>query len=417
MKSLEQSKDRQVLDRAKQRSFIQSCVSEFTETSISQGHREKVNTLALWSYLPNTISIITAGFFVIYLLQSYEFVVQIVLGFLLLGVAFSIEYGKRSLINEYAKAYFKQGKANGLLLLGLIVLFAASMSGSFVGGDRLVVSNASPPSKKISPELDSLKNEMDTLNTKIALYEGTTWKGRVTRDANKNLTSLNPMKAKLQDKIDAIEAKDNAIYTATLSQHQEKTNYFGFVLGVIAILADGLLFALLWNIKQLKHEVVLLQIEQQKPQKKAPPSEPTPTASTNVKTEIIGELGEAQTFSENQERRSIGFEIPIPKKKLEKEKSPTEFPTFPTTLENSNSKDSNRFEIVGNIVGNEKIYKVRDCMDSRKFLTRSECIKKIYHNERYLVKAKKEKTKIEIKNRIEFYQEAVQRLDKMKVQG
>lgn len=410
MKSLEQSKDRQHLQRAKDRSFVASCVSEFTETSLSQSHREKVKKLSAWSYLPNTISVITAGFFVVYLLRSYQFAVQIVLGFLLLGVAFSIEYGKRSLIGEYANEYFRANKTNGLFLVGLVVLFAASMSGSFIGGDQLVVSNASPPSKQVSPELDSLKNAMDTLNAKIALYEGTTWKGRVTRDANKNLTSLNPMKANLQAKIDAIEAKDEQLYAATLLQHQTKTNYFGFVLGIIAIMADGVLFALLWSIKKLKHEVAMLTIE--KSRNNQPKKQKRQANKTNLETEIIGELTEPESFSENRERRKIGFTIPS-QDQTESEKFPSKFSKNSPPPEPNKTKDSDHFEFVGNVVGNTRVIKVRDCVDSRRFLTRSECLKKISDNTRYLKRAKQEKTKTAIKERIEFYREAVKRLTEM----
>lgn len=299
--------DRKRLTKAKERQFVQNCIAEFSEPSINVDNREKVKKMLAWSYLPNGISIVTAAFFVVYLLQSYTLWVQIVLGILLFVVAASLEFGKRLTISECANNYFRHQKLHGLLVGGILVLCVASMSASYIGGNKLVVSTATPPPSSKNSKIDSLTALVDTLNVSIAKQEGTTWKGKVTRDANKNLNKLYDDRKQFNASIQLLEAKDLAKYERLLADHKGKIEGFGVVLGIIAILADGFLFALLWNIKKLKYEVVLVLKERRKevnPAEKHDQREKS-TSSVNVQGDIIGDFGQ---ISENQ-RRPIGFYI------------------------------------------------------------------------------------------------------------
>ena len=139
------ARDKDILSQAKDKQFIESCFNEFGTRPLPTTNRKKVRALNTWSYLPNLVSITTACFFVIYLLQDYSFVIKMVLGALLCGVATSLEVGKRGLIQETAKGYFIENKIKPLLLIGCVVLIAASMAASYIGGEKLVLSNASPP--------------------------------------------------------------------------------------------------------------------------------------------------------------------------------------------------------------------------------------------------------------------------------
>ena len=340
-------KDKDILEKQKDFIFVEQCINEFGEKPLPKANRSKVKNLTVWSYFPNLISIVTACFFIFYLLQDYSPIIKIVLCGLLCGVAVALEFGKRSLINETAKTYFLDGKLKVGLLLGVLVLIGASMTASYIGGNKLVVENAEQPTKVKNPKIDSLNLELATLNKSISKQEGTTWRGRVTKAANKNLNQLYADRTALNSRISKLEDQDEQIYTSTLSTHSAKIGNFGIVLGIIAILADAVLFALIWTIKKLRHEIILLTNAKATTQKKAPQTANISNAQ-NIAT--IG-----NSFSENQltEKRKIGFVLPtqnrnakplIPTEKADTEKRITENRKEET--ESSNTKTIIQKEVI-----------------------------------------------------------------------
>lgn len=317
-------KDKQVLSQAKDKQFIEHCINEFGEKPLPTTNREKVKVLTFWSYLPNLVSITTACFFVVYLLQSYTLSVQLLLSLLLCGVAIALEVGKRGLIAEMAKAYFVDGKLAFLLLAGCIVLMAGSMAASYIGGNKLVISTATPPAPEVNPKIDSLLREVSTLNTSIKKQEGTTWKGRITSDANKAINNLLSQKNTLLAQLNSLETKDSETYSETLSQYHSKILNFGVALGIIAVFADAVLFALIWTVKRLKHDITLLA------------STSPGHRSTRVQwyqshqggVRDVPTVGES--FSDNQhqepQKRKIGFKVGRSTEKRTTEKRKNEKP-------------------------------------------------------------------------------------------
>jgi hypothetical protein len=264
-----QSKDRTKLNDTKEKLFVESCLHEFIEESVIDSNRRKIRNLTTWSYLPNVISIATAAFFILYLMESYSLFVRVFLVTLLLIVAASIEYGKRALINETGKTYFLTDKLPSGLFAGVVVLTLISMTVSFIGGNKLVTETAQPPEKVVNPKIDSLNTLLAGELATIESLRKTTWKGKITRDANRGINQSKTIQSALLAQISELEAHDNDVHEAELADNTNKVQYFGYVLGSIAILADLLLFLVLWTVKKLKHEIVLLNIPT-----------PTPSAST-----------------------------------------------------------------------------------------------------------------------------------------
>ncbi|MCI5082141.1 MAG: hypothetical protein MRY78_10620 [Saprospiraceae bacterium] len=326
-------KDKDILEKQKDSLFIKQCIDEFGDKPLPTTNRSKVKNLTTWSYFPNVISIVTACFFIFYLLQDYSPIIKIVLCGLLCGVAIALEFGKRSLINETAKTYFVDGKLKVGLLLGVLVLIGASMTASYIGGNKLVVENAEQPIKLTNPKIDSLNLELATLNKSISKQEGTTWKGKVTRDANKNLNQLYADRTALNSRISALEDQDEEIYTTTLSTHSAKIGNFGIVLGIIAILADAVLFTLIWTIKRLRHEIILLT------NAKATTQEKVTKAANLSNAQNITTIG--NSFSKNQltEKRKIGFVMPT-QNRNRKEPSPTDKPDTESRITESRKEET-----------------------------------------------------------------------------
>lgn len=254
------AKDREKLDTAKEKIFIDNCINEFVEPSVITGNKRKVKNLLTWSYLPNLVSIITATFFIIYLLEAYTLLVRVFLIALLLIVAVSIEYGKRALISETGKTYFLTEKLPGGLFSGVIVLMIVSMTVSFMGGQKLVTTTATPPAKVVNPKIDSLNNLLRAELNTIEKLKQTTWKGRIVENAQLGLLNSQKVQSSLLAQISEIERSDNDAHEIKLAESANKIQNFGFVLGGVAVLADLVLFFLLWTVKKLKHEIVLLNV-------------------------------------------------------------------------------------------------------------------------------------------------------------
>lgn len=277
-----QGEDRNQLDAAKENLFVESCLNEFIEKSVIDGNRQKIKTLTLWSYLPNIISLTTAAFFIVYLMESYSVLIRVFLVTLLLIVAAAIEYGKRALINETGKTYFLTDKIPSGLFAGVVVLVLVSMTISFIGGNKLVTETAKDPEKINNPKVDSLNAMLQTEIATIERLKKTTWKGRIVENAQLGLLNSQKIQSSLLDQIAELEAADNDVYQKVLADSTNKVENFGYVLGSVAVLADFLLFFLLWTIKKLKHEIVLLNVS-------------IPTPSATIRTTQPASMG----FSQN----------------------------------------------------------------------------------------------------------------------
>lgn len=321
------SEDRQELNAAKQQNYVNACLSEFEERSVNDTNQAQARTLEAWSYLPNIVSLVTAGFFIFYLLIDYTLWVKIVLGFLLLAVAGTVELGKRGLIGEAGKRYFPTEKLPGGLLAGIAVLMLCSMVASYIGGNKLVTENAHTPPMEVNPQIDSLKAQLAQELTVSESFRKTTWKGKITRGATQGMNESRKEQTRLNAKIDELESLDNMAYQTVLSGHTSKISNFGIVLGIVAILADVALFFLLWTVKRLRYEIALLafkaaqaakrereeaeaQARKEAQQAAAQQSQPPPYQGQQPPGANYNLQNNNQPTLYNQQRQLIGFKAP-----------------------------------------------------------------------------------------------------------
>ncbi len=255
MRIFQQSQEREDLKKIEEGAFVDDCKEQFTEKSLADTNRAKVKTLTLLSYLPNILSAVTAGFFVLYLLSGYALRVAVVLGALLLLIVVAIEVGKRYLIASAAKDRYTIGKVAPLAIGALVLLFGASMGASYMGGKALVVETAAPPDRPHNPEVDSLKQLLAAESATIDRLQKTTWKGKVTGDAVKGINRSKQIQTSLTERLLALEAQSDAEHTTLLQKHTAKHLNFGYLLGGLAALADIFLLGMIWTAWHLRYQV------------------------------------------------------------------------------------------------------------------------------------------------------------------
>ena len=255
MRIFQQSQEREDLQKIEEAAFADDCKEQFTEKSLAATNAAKVKTLSLLSYLPNILSAVTAGFFVLYLLSGYTRTVAVVLGALLLLIVVAIEIGKRYLIASSAKDRYTIGKVAPLAVGALVLLFGASMTASYFGGMALVIETASPPDRPHNPEVDSLKNLLSAELATIDRLQKTTWKGKVTSDAVRGINASKRVQTSLTDRIMTLEAQSDTEHTTLLQKHTAKHLNFGYILGGLAALADLFLLGMVWTAWHLRYQV------------------------------------------------------------------------------------------------------------------------------------------------------------------
>lgn len=250
--------DRAILEKQKEQEFAKSCYAEFAETSVVKTNMRKTLGLSVGSYFPNLVSLITAGFGVFYILSSYEPHVRIVLGGLLVVVAAGLELAKRGLINVAARDYFYKNNLSPFLPLSIAVLILISMTVSFFGGNKLVHATAKAPKMEVNPEIAKIRQQIADKRKTIVGLRKTIWKGKITRDAVKGINANEAVINSLLARIDKLENQDLSSYAPIEKEFNAKIINFGYILGCIAVMADIALLFILWAIKKLKHDVLLL---------------------------------------------------------------------------------------------------------------------------------------------------------------
>ena len=157
-----------------------------------------------------------------------------------------IELIKRSTLPSLFQYYFQYGKIDKVSTMIVVVFSAISIFSSFEGA-KLIPANFSSAPTLFS--LDSIKNEyaaqMTVVDESVKKQEATTWKGRITAQANKNIAQLNRQKRQL------LTMKNDAILQA--SQQNEElmaTYHLGLVnagnnIGYATLVCEALLFLII----------------------------------------------------------------------------------------------------------------------------------------------------------------------------
>lgn len=262
-KDSSKNKDIQRLNAAKLNGFIDNCKSVFNSNApLVQQIKDEVETKTRNTYFFNVISAILAIFGLWVLAGNTNSAKAIALLFILAGIFIGIEFFKRSQALATAKSYYEGEKIGfAVFLLAIPTILSVSVSG--YGGYKLAPELRGTPTLVHNSDIDSLNTELAALNNSIAIQEGTTWKGKTTRDATKNLNQLYKDRTALTNKMDGLKAEDKAANKEIEAGFGQETSILGYVLALIGISMDGLLYFFLWKVMQRKHEVNLLyQVEE-----------------------------------------------------------------------------------------------------------------------------------------------------------
>lgn len=246
-----------------------------------QGY-QMVKNLKLWSYAPNAVSAISATFFVWYLISTYSLLVQVALGGILGFAVIANEIAKRKLISHQSKRYYT-AKQLGAAIIFLIVCVAASIYSSYRGGNEIVKQNAVAPTLPVPGEILQIQDRLNGMADDIARQKATTWKGRITVDANRNLKTLYNTQALLSSQLADLQTAYRAKQEKLQAQHEVIKMNGGIVLGSICIFADIVLIFLLASIERIQYNTYRLETYIQNKTKATSPTTllngSTPTAS------------------------------------------------------------------------------------------------------------------------------------------
>lgn len=259
--------------------FKKSLVEKYKPKAPAEQGFQMVKNLKLWSYAPNAVSAISATFFVWYLISSYSLLVQVALGGILGFAVIANEIAKRELISHQSKRYYT-AKQLGAAIIFLIICVAASIYSSYRGGNEIVKQNAVPPTLPVPVEILQIQDRLNGMADDITKQKATTWKGRITVDANRNLKTLYNTQSILSSQLAELQASYRAKQEKIEAQHEVIKMNGGIVLGSICIFADVVLIFLLASIERIQYNTYRLETYSQP--KKA--TSPTPLINGSYPT-------------------------------------------------------------------------------------------------------------------------------------
>ena len=247
--------EQQTLALKQAQRLVQDAAQDYREKSILEEAVSKIRNLEVASWIPSVFSIVTASFLVFYLAQPYPLLTKIVIILILGAVIIVNEIIKRRTVKASVRDVHRNVRPAFVIMAGGVLTVIISMGSSFVGGNNGVQQNVPRPTLAANPTVDSLDREIAALNQSIATYENTTWKGRITRDANKNLTIVNRIKADLLAQKSALQAEDQQAYQATLAKFETQLISFGWIFGGLAALCDIFLIMIRFAIERIRRDL------------------------------------------------------------------------------------------------------------------------------------------------------------------
>jgi len=294
--------------------FREKVFDQYKEKPFAESGFSRVKYLTNWSYAPNVISVLSAMFFVYFLTLPYTLLIRLLLGGVLAGILFCMEYAKRQLITGQGRKFYQTKSVSFIAISFLGLCVVASMYTSYNGGNKIIVETAQAPTLSANSEIEGLESALAVLNTNIAKQQSTTWKGRITVDANKNLKALFVDRSTLLSTLNELKASDRKAQAQSDTKYNATTLQGGLVTGVIAVISDIVLIFLLLTVERIKYNV--FRVENSKGKRTAgfqmPNTAPsTPSFSNNI--------------SAKTERRPIGFEMPIKAQAKNVFNTPTSF--------------------------------------------------------------------------------------------
>lgn len=247
--------EQQTLNQKRAERLLKEAANDYREKSILEEAEATLSNLEVASWIPSVFSVISASFLVFYLAQPYPLLTKIAIILILGAVIIVNEIVKRRTVKASVRDIHRRVRPALVVMAGGVLTVIISMGSSFVGGNNGVQQNVPRPTLAANATVDSLDREIGALNQSIATYEGTTWKGRITRDANKNLTILNRIKADLLAQKNALQQQDQEAYQATLAKFETQLISFGWIFGGLAALCDIFLIMIRFAIERTRRDL------------------------------------------------------------------------------------------------------------------------------------------------------------------
>lgn len=291
-----------LLKQKKTGNYLERIAREYEPKSKLDSYPAIIQALTYLSTVPNLISIATGFAFAYYLLSGITGPLKHIAWAVAIILLIALELGKRYAAQVSAKqaaqsqAFYGAGIALG-------VLIALSMTISFKGGQQIVVENSVPPTLSTPAEIQEARADLTAINESIKRQEGTTWKGVITVDANRNLKSLYRQKEAIAANLAGMLQTFNAEQSEVNEKHQTNTVNFSIVFGSIALGMDLILILIFLAIAKRKSDLYILATAGVRPNTGQTPgkTEKAPQNSVNNANNEVDEIlkGAMQNFKQN----------------------------------------------------------------------------------------------------------------------
>lgn len=254
------------------------------------------------------VSFISIVGFIVWVSSNYSGVVfwSVVLLLSLLGVAW--EWGKRKTIIHSFDALWNPSRRVKIWLSPLaLLLIIGSFFGSFKGGDETMKAQIAPPLLVHNAKIDSIQAKIEEGNSILVSLQKTTWKGKVTRTANKGINTTQALQLEREKQIAQLQQEDKLANNEILNNHEAKKVSFGLVCGAIAGFMDILLLIFLAFAEHFETEADKLLKRMQTTEID---NSNTPASTTSSYQQIPGASQQAAPRPISENKKKIGFEIP-----------------------------------------------------------------------------------------------------------
>lgn len=209
--------------------FVERLVKKVLPKPYHEEHRTFRDFLLILSYVFNVVSAATAAYFVYSTTEKIVTNKSISIALAIVFLVF-LEIVKRySSSMVFKKHYFRDSTPAGWLTFSIIIMLF-SVSSSYFGTNK-GIKDFTPD----DPKIDQIKVEIAQINADLLAQKKTTWKGKITTQANKNISSLLAQKKQAKKQLSEVVGSS----TLSVANLAEKVAIVSLILelGFLAIMA------------------------------------------------------------------------------------------------------------------------------------------------------------------------------------
>lgn len=255
--SIEQERER--IERAKDFDFRKQVVKRFAQQSVIRSARRSAIRSKNASWGANLFSYILATYAVYYFASLYagwKFYFLMALGLSILAIW---EVSKRMSAVAFFEGTYNQAERWKMWFGAiLIILVAGSMGATYYGGNKLVMEENTGAEQVHTARIDSLSILIAKAEADKDLMKGQTWRGKIVRDARKQMNQLQTRIDGLIAERTRLENKDEETNDKLGKEHESKMANLGLVFGGLGAVADIVLIFLLGFAERREWDVFCL---------------------------------------------------------------------------------------------------------------------------------------------------------------